>query len=87
MDVARGRIRGRGWDVDACVGAAQHIVEDLVHPLAGALVRHAQGAEHLEQLDLDPRRGHAVVVEGGGQPVLGDLLEDGDERGHEVLLR
>lgn len=104
--------------VDARVRAAHDVVQNLVHALAGRLVRGTQhrqdlrargakGAEqgeravpqsggrpslplsltHLEQLDLNPWGGHAVVVKVAGQPVLRDLLQHGDEAGDEVLER
>lgn len=36
---------------------------------------------------LDPGSGHPVVVVVAGQAVVHDLLEDGDERRHQVAVR
>ena len=73
--------------VDAGICAAEDVEEGLVHGAARRLVRRPQSRQQLQQLDLDPRRWHPVVVERRRQPMLCHLFEDGDERRHEILLR
>ena len=62
-------------------------MEHLVHPLARRLVPRPEQREQLEQLDLDPRCGHAMVVVVARQTVLRDLLQDRHVARDEVFER
>mmetsp|Transcript_10060 Transcript_10060/g.32328 ORF Transcript_10060/g.32328 Transcript_10060/m.32328 type:complete len:352 (-) Transcript_10060:57-1112(-) len=71
--------------VDAGVGAAHDVREDLVRALRRPLVGPAQVREDPEETQLGPRRRDAMVVKVARQPMLDDLLQDGDKGRHELL--
>mmetsp|Transcript_10006 Transcript_10006/g.29690 ORF Transcript_10006/g.29690 Transcript_10006/m.29690 type:complete len:280 (+) Transcript_10006:1096-1935(+) len=78
-------VNNRVAHVDAAVRPAHALLEYLVHLLRGLLVGGAQDAQDGQQLHLQPRRRHPMVVEVPRQSMLGDLLEDADERRDQVF--
>eukprot|EP00760_Papus_ankaliazontas_P036665 PhM_4_TR8376/c0_g1_i1/m.65994 len=74
-------------DVKPSVCALEHLGKDVVHLLAGVLITSTDERENAQHLDLDPRCWDAVVVVVARQAVLRDLLENGNQRWHEVPLR